>query len=117
MKVSRKLQCKLEHELDHEQEHELRPCSTAGPDYQHHAPNNPQPITFLPPKQLHAQYRHHGLCSYQLHAGIAYKGNTFGADEAATTIATNFLGTKAACEALLPLLTKPGGRIVNVSST
>eukprot|EP00879_Flechtneria_rotunda_P027963 GHRR01030032.1.p1 GENE.GHRR01030032.1~~GHRR01030032.1.p1 ORF type:complete len:249 (+),score=62.14 GHRR01030032.1:128-874(+) len=50
-------------------------------------------------------------------AGIAYKGNVFGADEAATTIATNFLGTKAVCEALLPLLTKPGGRIVNVSST
>lgn len=41
----------------------------------------------------------------------------FGADEAATTIATNFLGTKATCEALLPLLPKPGGRIVNVSSS
>jgi carbonyl reductase 1 len=48
--------------------------------------------------------------------GIAYKGNTFGADEAQTTLATNFLGTKAVCEALLPLMSK-GGRIVNVSST
>jgi carbonyl reductase 1 len=53
----------------------------------------------------------------QTYAGIAYKGNTFGADEASTTIATNFLGTKAACEALLPSMTQPGGRIVNVSST
>ena len=49
-------------------------------------------------------------------AGIAYKGNTFGADEAQQTIATNFLGTKAVCEALLPLMGN-GGRIVNVSST
>lgn len=57
------------------------------------------------------------LCVGMFVAGVAYKGNTFGADEAAATIATNFLGTKAVCEALLPLLTKPGGRIVNVSST
>lgn len=49
-------------------------------------------------------------------AGIAFKGNTFGADEAQTTLATNFLGTKAVCEALLPLMAK-GSRIVNVSST
>lgn len=51
------------------------------------------------------------------HAGIAYKGSTFGPQEAQTTLATNFLGTKAVCEALLPLLPRPGGRIVNVSST
>lgn len=49
-------------------------------------------------------------------AGVAYKGNVFGADEAATTIGTNFLGTRAVCEALEPLMTKPGGRIVNVTS-
>jgi carbonyl reductase 1 len=49
-------------------------------------------------------------------AGIAYKGNTFGPEEAQTTLATNFGGTKAACEALAPLMAK-GGRIVNVSST
>ncbi|KAF8064523.1 Cbr1 [Scenedesmus sp. PABB004] len=49
-------------------------------------------------------------------AGIAFKGSTFGADEAAATIATNFGGTRAACEALAPLLA-PGGRIVNVSSS
>jgi NAD(P)-dependent dehydrogenase (short-subunit alcohol dehydrogenase family) len=49
-------------------------------------------------------------------AGIAYKGSTFGPDEAQTTLATNFLGTKAVCEAVLPLMGK-GGRIVNVSST
>ncbi|WIA39342.1 hypothetical protein OEZ86_005454 [Tetradesmus obliquus] len=63
------------------------------------------------------QQQHGKLDILVNNAGIAYKGNTFGADEASTTIATNFLGTKAACEALLPLLTKPGGRIVNVSST
>lgn len=49
-------------------------------------------------------------------AGIAYKGNTFGPDEAQTTLATNFLGTKGVCEALAPLMGK-GARIVNVSST
>lgn len=59
------------------------------------------------------------LCSVRgaLYAtGIAYKGNTFGADEAQTTLATNFLGTKAVCEALAPLMPR-GSRIVNVSST
>lgn len=49
-------------------------------------------------------------------AGIAFKGSTFGPDEAQTTLATNFLGTKSVCEALLPLMDKDG-RIVNVSST
>lgn len=46
--------------------------------------------------------------------GIATDG--FNAEEAQRTLATNFLGTKAVCEALLPLMGK-GGRIVNVSST
>lgn len=55
-------------------------------------------------------------CVVSLLQGIAYKGSTFGADEAQTTLATNFLGTKAVCEALAPLMNK-GGRIVNVSST
>lgn len=54
----------------------------------------------------------HGSCC----AGMAYKGSAFGADEAQTTLATNFLGTKAVCEALLPLMST-GSRIVNVSST
>ncbi len=46
-------------------------------------------------------------------AGIAFKGNTFGADEAATTLATNFAGTRAVCERVLPLMPKQS-RIVNV---
>lgn len=49
-------------------------------------------------------------------AGIAFKGNVFGAAEAQTTLDTNFLGTKAVCEALAPLMGK-GGRIVNVCSS
>lgn len=57
-----------------------------------------------------------GANSDPLLAGIAYKGNTFGPDEAAVTLGTNFLGTKAVCEALLPLMSA-GSRIVNVSST
>ena len=55
------------------------------------------------------------VCALRV-AGIAYKGNTFGPDEAQTTLATNFLGTKAVCEALAPLMAQ-GSRIVNVSST
>lgn len=47
--------------------------------------------------------------------GIAFKGNTFGAEEARTTLDTNFVGTKDVCEAILPLM-KQGGRIVNVCS-
>ena len=46
-------------------------------------------------------------------AGIAFKGNTFGAEEAATTLATNFAGTRAVCERVLPLIPERG-RIVNV---
>lgn len=50
-------------------------------------------------------------------AGIAYKGNTFGAEEAETTIACNVKGTRAVCEAMLPLLKAAGGgRIVNLCS-
>ena len=49
-------------------------------------------------------------------AGMAYKGNTFGADECEATINTNFRGTADVCEALAPLLPPGRGRIVNVSS-
>jgi carbonyl reductase 1 len=48
-------------------------------------------------------------------AGIAYKGNAFGAEEAQTTLATNFAGTRAVCERIAPLMPE-GGRIVNVCS-
>ena len=58
---------------------------------------------------------HHKLknCKTLLHAGIAFKGSTFGAEEAATTLATNFAGTRAVCERLLPLMPKQA-RVVNV---
>ena len=50
-------------------------------------------------------------------AGIAYKGSTFGPEEAATTMACNVKGTRAVSEALLPLLkASGGGRIVNLCS-
>lgn len=49
------------------------------------------------------------------HAGFAYKGDAFGADEAQRTLDVNYYGTKSVCEALVPLLTQQG-RIVNVSS-
>lgn len=48
-------------------------------------------------------------------AGIAYKGNVFGADEAQKTIACNLSGTRSMTEAVLPLMTK-GARIINVCS-
>jgi carbonyl reductase 1 len=48
-------------------------------------------------------------------AGIAFKGNIFGAKEARQTLDVNFVGTKNVCEAMLPLMVK-GGRIVNVCS-
>lgn len=47
--------------------------------------------------------------------GIAFKGNVFGPEEAQTTMATNFEGTRAVCEAVAPLIPS-GGRIVNVCS-
>ena len=46
-------------------------------------------------------------------AGIAFKGNTFGPEEAATTLATNFTGTRSVCESVLPLMSNQS-RIVNV---
>lgn len=49
-------------------------------------------------------------------AGFAFKGDTWGADEAQATIATNFHGTAAVCEALKGLV-PDGGRIVNVCSS
>lgn len=48
-------------------------------------------------------------------AGIASKGDVFGATEAQETLDTNFYGTKRVCEALAPLM-ENGGRIVNVCS-
>lgn len=47
---------------------------------------------------------------------MAYKGSIFGAEEAATTLGTNFEGTAAVCEALKSLLA-PGSRVFNVCST
>eukprot|EP00892_Ulva_mutabilis_P011702 jgi/Ulvmu1/8904/UM049_0086.1 len=50
-------------------------------------------------------------------AGIAYKGSTFGADEAAITIDCNLKGTRQVTEAMLPLIKEAGGgRVVNVAS-
>lgn len=51
-------------------------------------------------------------------AGIAFKGNVFGAAEAETTLRTNYWGTRAVCEQLLPLLraSPHGARIVNICS-
>ena len=46
-------------------------------------------------------------------AGIAFKGNAFGPEEAQATMATNLEGTRAVCEAVAPLMPS-GGRIVNV---
>ncbi|KAK9808498.1 hypothetical protein WJX73_001486 [Symbiochloris irregularis] len=48
-------------------------------------------------------------------AGMAYKGNTFGPEENRHTMNVNFFGTRALCEAILPLMEK-GDRIVNVCS-
>jgi carbonyl reductase 1 len=48
-------------------------------------------------------------------AGMAYKGNVFGADEAQATIACNLTGTRVMTEAVLPLMHE-GARIVNVCS-
>jgi len=55
------------------------------------------------------------LSTLRTHAGIAYKGNVFGPQEAQTTIATNFAGTRNVCERLERLI-PDGGRIVNVCS-
>ena len=49
-------------------------------------------------------------------AGFAYKGNTFGGDEAEKTMAINYHGTANITEALLPLI-KSGGRIVHMCSS
>ena len=47
-------------------------------------------------------------------AGMAYKGNIFGLEEARATLATNFEGTAAVCEAMKPKLGEHA-RIVNVT--
>jgi NAD(P)-dependent dehydrogenase (short-subunit alcohol dehydrogenase family) len=49
-------------------------------------------------------------------AGFAHKGDVFGADECAQTLAVNFHGTAALTEALLPLIPE-GGRIINMCSS
>lgn len=69
-----------------------------------------------PCRWIEAEYK--GLDILVNNAGFAYKGNTFGAEEARITIATNYEGTRAVTEALLPLLrpSPEGARVVNVSS-
>jgi len=51
-------------------------------------------------------------------AGMAYKGNTFGPEEAKYTIDTNFRGTMHMCDHFVPLMKnrENGGRIINVCS-
>ena len=50
-------------------------------------------------------------------AGIAFKGSTFDAASARTTLDTNVHGTVRVTEAFLPLLrARPGSRVVNVCS-
>ena len=48
-------------------------------------------------------------------AAIAFKGQTWGGDEAEETVNTNYRGTRRVTEAVLPLLVE-GGRVVNVCS-
>lgn len=48
-------------------------------------------------------------------ASIAYKGDAWGGAEAATTVRTNYFGTKAVTDLLLPALAPPA-RIVTVAS-
>eukprot|EP00474_Spongospora_subterranea_P008865 CRZ09323.1 hypothetical protein [Spongospora subterranea] len=50
-------------------------------------------------------------------AGIAWKGDAFSEEVAAKTIATNYYGVLNVTNAFLPIMRKPGARIVNVSST
>lgn len=53
-----------------------------------------------------------------INAGIAYKGNTFGAEEAKNTVETNVWGSERAMRHLAPLLKRSphGGRVVNLCS-
>jgi carbonyl reductase 1 len=53
------------------------------------------------------------LCN---NAGQAFKGSTWGADEATITIGTNVFGTMRVTNALLPSLKRKSGRIINVCS-
>jgi len=59
----------------------------------------------------------HPVSALVNNAGFAFKGSTFGADEAQTTIDVNLSGTKRVTDAVLPLL-KSGSdaRIVNLCS-
>jgi carbonyl reductase 1 len=56
-----------------------------------------------------------GLSILVNNAGMAYKGDAFGADECQITLETNLFGTVAITRALLPLM-QDKGRIINVSS-
>jgi carbonyl reductase 1 len=62
--------------------------------------------------------KHGGLDILVNNAGFAFKGNTFGADEARQTNAINYFGTRDLTQRLLPLLkkSKAGARIVFVGS-
>ncbi len=67
--------------------------------------------------------RHGGAVDVLINnAGMAYKGDTFGLEEARETIAVNFGGTRRVTEALLPLLraaaaARGEARIINVASS
>lgn len=56
-----------------------------------------------------------GIDALVNNAGMAFKGSTFGASEARTTLGTNVLGTMAVSEAVAPMV-KKGGAVVNVCS-
>jgi len=49
-------------------------------------------------------------------AGMAWKGNAFNTEVAATTLGTNYFGTLKVCQEFFPLL-RENARVVNVSST
>ncbi|GAQ84026.1 NAD(P)-binding Rossmann-fold superfamily protein [Klebsormidium nitens] len=61
---------------------------------------------------------HGGLDILVNNAGFAFKGNTFGANEARQTNAINYFGTRNVTQELLPLLKKSsaGARVVTVGS-
>ena len=68
-------------------------------------------------QQCAEQLKHeHGHIEWLINnAGIAYRGDIFGAEEAQNTMDVNLKGTRAFTEAMLPLL-QPGSRVVNMCS-
>jgi len=55
---------------------------------------------------LHPKIKDAGIKALVLNAGLAFKGDTFGAEEARATLAVNLTGTAAMARALLPLVQK-----------